>query len=82
VTVYRGDTRVWVEVKDDGSEQAPVAHRGGKHRESGFGLELLELMELMADRWAALWRAAGSGCVVQARAEDERLKPVAANGPR
>jgi anti-sigma regulatory factor (Ser/Thr protein kinase) len=48
VTVYRADTRVRVEVKDDGSEQAPVAHPVGEARESGFGLELVELM---ADRW-------------------------------
>jgi hypothetical protein len=36
------------EVKDDGSGQAPVAHPVGEYRESGFGLELVELM---ADRW-------------------------------
>ena len=48
VTVYRADTRVRVEVQDDGSEQAPVAHLVGEARESGFGLELVELI---ADRW-------------------------------
>jgi anti-sigma regulatory factor (Ser/Thr protein kinase) len=48
VTVYRGDTRVRVEVQDDGSDQAPVVHPAGEARESGFGLELVELM---ADRW-------------------------------
>ena len=48
VTVYRGDTRVRVDVQDDGSDQVPVAHLSGGARESGFGLELVELM---ADRW-------------------------------
>jgi two-component sensor histidine kinase len=48
VTVYRADTRVRVEVQDDGSEQAPVVHPVGEARESGFGLELVELL---ADRW-------------------------------
>ena len=48
VTVYRGDTRVRVDVQDDGSDQVPVAHLAGGARESGFGLELVELM---ADRW-------------------------------
>ena len=48
VTVYRADTRVRVEVQDDGSDQAPVVHPGGQVRESGFGLELVELM---ADSW-------------------------------
>ena len=48
VTVYRADTRVRVEVKDDGSDQAPVVHPVGEARESGFGLGLVELM---ADCW-------------------------------
>ena len=48
VTVYRDDTRVRVEVQDDGSDEVPVVHLGGEARESGFGLELVELM---ADRW-------------------------------
>ncbi len=48
VTVYRADTRVRVEVRDDGSDQAPVVHLAGEARESGFGLELVELI---AGRW-------------------------------
>ena len=48
VTVYRADTRVRIDVKDDGSDQAPVVHPVGEARESGFGLELVELM---ADCW-------------------------------
>jgi anti-sigma regulatory factor (Ser/Thr protein kinase) len=48
VTVYRADTRIRIEVQDDGSDQAPVMHPAGEARESGFGLELVELM---ADRW-------------------------------
>jgi two-component sensor histidine kinase len=48
VTVYRADSRVRVEVKDDGSDHAPVVHPVGEARESGFGLELVELI---ADRW-------------------------------
>jgi len=48
VTVYRADTRVRVEVQDDGSDQAPVVHPVGDARESGFGLELVEVI---ADRW-------------------------------
>jgi anti-sigma regulatory factor (Ser/Thr protein kinase) len=48
VTVYRADTRVRVEVKDDGSDQAPVVRPADKDRESGFGLGLVDLM---ADRW-------------------------------
>ena len=48
VTVYRADTRVRVDVKDDGSDQAPVVCPVGEDRESGFGLGLVELM---ADRW-------------------------------
>jgi anti-sigma regulatory factor (Ser/Thr protein kinase) len=48
VTVYRADTRVRVEVRDDGSDRAPVVHPAGEARESGFGLELVELI---ADRW-------------------------------
>ena len=48
VTVYRAGTRVRIDVKDDGSDHAPVAHPVGEARESGFGLELVELI---ADRW-------------------------------
>ena len=48
VTVYRADTRVRVEVHDDGSDRVPVVRMGGEARESGFGLGLVELM---ADRW-------------------------------
>jgi anti-sigma regulatory factor (Ser/Thr protein kinase) len=48
VTVYRADTRVRVDVKDDGSDHAPVAHPVGEARESGFGLGLVDLI---ADRW-------------------------------
>jgi anti-sigma regulatory factor (Ser/Thr protein kinase) len=48
VTVYRADTRVRVEVRDDGSDRAPVVHPAGEARESGFGLDLVELI---ADRW-------------------------------
>ena len=48
VTVYRADTRVRVEVQDDGSDQAPTSHPTGEARESGFGLELVDLM---ADSW-------------------------------
>jgi two-component sensor histidine kinase len=48
VTVYRADTQVRVEVQDGRSEQAPVVHAVGGARESGFGLELVELI---ADRW-------------------------------
>ena len=40
--------RVRVEVTDDGSDHAPIVHPVGEDRESGFGLELVELM---ADRW-------------------------------
>jgi anti-sigma regulatory factor (Ser/Thr protein kinase) len=48
VTVYRADTRVRVEVKDNGFDQAPIVRPIGEARESGFGLELVELI---ADRW-------------------------------
>lgn len=48
VTVYRDDTRVRVEVRDDGSDQVPVVQAVGEARESGFGLGLVALM---ADRW-------------------------------
>jgi anti-sigma regulatory factor (Ser/Thr protein kinase) len=40
VTVYRADTRVRVEVRDDGSDQVPVVHAVDEARESGFGLGL------------------------------------------
>jgi len=48
VTVYRAETRVRVEVKDDGSDQAPAVQEADEDRESGFGLGLVDLM---ADRW-------------------------------
>jgi serine/threonine-protein kinase RsbW len=48
VTVYRADTRVRVEVKDDGSDQAPAVQQAGEEQESGFGLGLVDLV---ADRW-------------------------------
>jgi hypothetical protein len=48
VTVYRADTRVRIDVKDDGSDQAPVVRPVGEARESGFGLGLVDLM---ADCW-------------------------------
>ena len=48
VTVYRADTRVRIDVKDDGSEHAPVVHPVGEARESGFGLGL---GDRMAYRW-------------------------------
>ena len=48
VTVYRADTRIRIEVKDDGSDQAPVVRPADEDRESGFGLGLVDLI---ADRW-------------------------------
>jgi anti-sigma regulatory factor (Ser/Thr protein kinase) len=48
VTVYRADTRVRIDVKDDGSDHAPVVRPVGEARESGFGLGLVDLM---ADCW-------------------------------
>jgi len=48
VTVYRADTRVRIDVKDDGSDQTPVVQQADEDRESGFGLGLVDLM---ADRW-------------------------------
>ena len=44
VTVYRADTRVRVEVRDDGSDQVPVVRAYGLAEESGYGLGLVELM--------------------------------------
>ena len=44
VTVYRADTRVRVEVRDDGSDQVPVVRAYGLAGESGCGLGLVELM--------------------------------------
>ena len=44
VTVYRADTRVRVEVRDDGSDQVPVVRPYGLAEESGCGLGLVELM--------------------------------------
>jgi hypothetical protein len=40
VTGYRADTRVRVEVQDDGSDQVPVMHPVGEAGESGFGSDL------------------------------------------
>jgi anti-sigma regulatory factor (Ser/Thr protein kinase) len=48
VTVYRADTRVRVEVRDDGSDQVPVMRSYDQADESGYGLGLVELM---AHRW-------------------------------
>lgn len=48
VTVYRADTRVRVEVQDDGSDQVPVVRSYEKAKESGYGLGLVDLM---AHRW-------------------------------
>ena len=48
VTVYRADTRVRVEVRDDGSDEIPVVRLHDDARDSGYGLGLVELM---AHRW-------------------------------
>ena len=48
VTVYRADTRVRVEVRDDGSDEIPVVRPDDEARDSGYGLGLVELM---AHRW-------------------------------
>ena len=48
VTVYRADTRVRVEVRDDGSDQVPAVRLYDQAEESGYGLGLVELM---AHRW-------------------------------
>ena len=48
VTVYRADTRVRIEVRDDGSAQVPAVRLDGGAGESGYGLGLVELM---AHRW-------------------------------
>jgi anti-sigma regulatory factor (Ser/Thr protein kinase) len=48
VTVYRGDTRVRVEVRDDGSAEIPVVRARDEDRDCGYGLGLVELM---AHRW-------------------------------
>jgi len=48
VNVYRGETRLMVTVRDDGSDQAPTVRPGGEVAESGYGLGLVELM---ADGW-------------------------------
>jgi serine/threonine-protein kinase RsbW len=44
VTVYQADTRVRVEVRDDGSERVPAACSYDEVEESGYGLGLVELM--------------------------------------
>ena len=44
VTVYRADTRVRVEVRDDGSDQVPAVSEHDQAEESGYGLGLVELM--------------------------------------
>ena len=43
VTVYRADTRVRVEVRDDGSEQVPAVSYD-QTEESGYGLGLVDLI--------------------------------------
>jgi anti-sigma regulatory factor (Ser/Thr protein kinase) len=48
VTVYRADTRVRVEVRDDGSDEIPVVRPHDEAGDSGYGLGLVELM---AHRW-------------------------------
>ncbi len=48
VTEYRADTRVRIEVRDDGSDEIPVVRPRGDARDSGYGLGLVELM---AHRW-------------------------------
>ena len=48
VTVYLADTRVRVDVQDDGSDQVPVARAHDEAADSGYGLGLVELM---AHRW-------------------------------
>ena len=48
VTVYRADTRVRVEVRDDGSDEIPVVRPHDDAEDSGYGLGLVELM---AHRW-------------------------------
>jgi len=48
VTVYRDDTRVRVEVRDDGSDEIPVVRPRDDAGDSGYGLGLVELM---AHRW-------------------------------
>jgi anti-sigma regulatory factor (Ser/Thr protein kinase) len=48
VTVYLGDTRVRVDVQDDGSDQVPAARPHDEAADSGYGLGLVELM---AHRW-------------------------------
>ena len=44
VTVYRADTRVRVEVRDDGSGQVPAVCSYDTAEESGYGLGLVELI--------------------------------------
>lgn len=44
VNVYRGDTRLMVTVRDNGSDQAPAVQSRGEVAESGYGLGLVELM--------------------------------------
>ena len=51
VTVYRAETRVRVEVKDDGSDQAPAVQEADEDRESGFGLGLVDLMAACWGHW-------------------------------
>jgi anti-sigma regulatory factor (Ser/Thr protein kinase) len=43
VTVYRADTRVRVEVRDDGSDHVPAVSEQDQAEESGYGLGLVEL---------------------------------------
>jgi len=44
VTVYRADTRVRVEVRDDGSDQVPAVCEHDQAEVSRYGLGLVELM--------------------------------------
>jgi anti-sigma regulatory factor (Ser/Thr protein kinase) len=44
VTVYRAETRVRVEVRDDGSGQVPAVCSSGEAEEFGYGLGLVELI--------------------------------------
>jgi len=48
VAAYRDDTRVRVEVRDDGSAEIPVVRPHDEAGDCGYGLGLVELM---AHRW-------------------------------
>ena len=73
VTVYRADTRVRVEVRDDGSDQVPAVRPHGPAGQSGYGLGLVELI-------AHCWGYRGGqrpDRVVHARVEAEPVTLVA-----